>query len=116
MVEGFGDGGVRHARQPEALAGQFALRELVDVVEDKFTFATGIAGVDDRADVGAVEEFLEQLVAVAVVTLADDGLEDVGAGSAVELDRINREILEGPALELRVDVIRVDQAHHVTDG
>ena len=58
VVEGFGDGGVRHARQPEALAGQFALRELVDVVEDEFTFATGIAGVDDRADVGAVEEFL----------------------------------------------------------
>ena len=116
MVEGFGDGGVRHARQPEALAGQFALRELVDVVEDEFPFAAGIACVDDCADVRAVQELLQQLVAVTVVTLADDSLEDIGAGGTVELGRINREILEGPALEFRIDVIWIHEAYHVADG
>ena len=113
---GLGDGRVRHARQPEALAGQLALRELVDVVEDEFAFAAGVAGVDDRADVGAAQELLEELVAVPVVALADDGLEDVGAGRAIELDRVDREVLEGPAFELGIDVIRIHEANHVADG
>ena len=85
-------------------------------MEDEFTFAAGIAGVNDCADVRAVQELLQQFIAVSVVTLADDGLEDVGAGGAVELDRINREILEGPALEFRIDVIRIHEAYHVADG
>ena len=116
VVEGFGDGRVRHARQPEALAGQFALRELVDVVEDEFAFAAGVAGVDDRTDVRTVEELLQQLITVAVITLADDCLENIGAGGPVEFDRVDREIFEGPALELRVDVIRIHEAYHVADG
>ena len=85
-------------------------------MEDQFAFAAGIAGVHDFADVGSGEQFLEQLETVAVVTLADDDLQDAGAGGAVEVVREDRQVLEGPALEFLVEVLWVVEADDVTDG
>ena len=114
--EGFGDGGVRHAREPQAADRQAAFRQLVDIMEDQLAFAAGVAGVHDFADVGSGEELLQQLEAVPVVPFADDDLQDAGAGGAVEVVREDREVLEGPALELLVEVLRVVEADDVTDG
>ena len=115
VFERFGDGRVRHARQPEAADGQAALRQLVDIMEDQLAFASGVAGVDDGADVFAGQQFLEELEAVAVVTLADDDLEDARAGGAVEVVGQDRQVLERPALELLVKVLRVIQSDDVAD-
>jgi hypothetical protein len=113
--EGFGDGRVRHAREPQPADRQAAFRQLVDIMEDQLAFPAGVAGVHDFADVRSGEELLQQLEAVAVVTLADDDLQDAGAGGAVEVIREDGQILQRPALELLVEVLRVVEADDVAD-
>jgi hypothetical protein len=50
-----------HALQPEAACRLFVPSELEQVVEDQFTFAPGIARVNDIVDIGPLEQPLDQI-------------------------------------------------------
>ena len=105
--EGFGNRRIGHAGQPEPANRQLAAGELVDVVEDELAFAAGIARIDNRSDVLATKELLEEFVAVAVVALADHYLQDVRAGRAVELLGQHWQVFQHPALPLWVEILGV---------
>ena len=51
VFEGLFNTLVRHRGHPQTLKGLFALRQLVDISEDQFALAAGVAGIDDAGDI-----------------------------------------------------------------
>jgi hypothetical protein len=106
LGEGRADALDRHGLHPRALHRQFALGKLIQVGEDQLALASGVAGVDDLGEVGAVEEFLQRVEALLAV-----------------LDRFQAELLrhDGQGLQapetvlFLVDVLRHLELHQVAE-
>ena len=64
MFEAFLDRLLGHRLEPEALDRLGATGELDDVVENQFSLAAGVAGVDDLGNLGIFEEFFDHFEAV----------------------------------------------------
>ena len=92
LVEPLANRGGRHGLQPEAPDRLRRFRELHDVAEDELAFAAGVAGVDQIADVLALDEAQQRFQPVFVLL---DRLQR-------EFRRDRRQVPEGPfaALDL----------------
>ena len=105
MGEAFLDRFLRHRLEPEAFHGLLAAGELDDVVEDQFTLAPGVAGIDDRGDLGFLEQFLHHAEAVC------------GAGDRLELELLRNDRqgiqLPGEPLASR-HLVRQAELHQMT--
>jgi hypothetical protein len=105
-AEALADGGRRHRLQPEPLDGLLATEELDDLPEDQLALAAGIAGVHQPVDVLALQQLLEGSDAVRLPLLL---LELVAR-------RDHRQVGEGPALVLGIDLLGLEQLEEVTHG
>ena len=106
VPEGLLDAGRGHGLHPGALHRQLALGELVDVREDKFALAPGVAGIDDLVEVLAGQELLQ------VVEALLGGLD----GLQLELLGNDRQHLQPPeAILLLVNVLGHQQLDQVAD-
>jgi hypothetical protein len=89
MGETLADGALRHRLQPEAADRLLGLGVLHQIAEDQLAFAARVAGVDEAADVLALDQARQQLEAVA-------GL----------LDRIERRSAAGSPADGRTTICR----------
>src|SRR4051794_2157257 len=107
LAEGVAHRLIGHRVQPQALDGLLRLHVLVDVGEDQFALAPGVAGVDDRLDVLAAQLVAHDLHLLLGALVAHHELE--GA-------RHDRQIGHAPLLELVVVLVGLGELDEVTDG
>ena len=98
--EGILDGLIGHGLHPETLNGLLHFADLLHEIEDQLSFATGITSVDDRFDVFAFHEALEEAQSVL-------GLLDWLEAKFVRQD--------GKTFEFPLS-LRHFELHQVTDG
>ncbi len=91
-LEAVANGCGGHRLQPQPADGLGRLRELHDVAEDELALPPGVAGVDELADVLALEELQQRLETVLVLL---DGLQR-------EPRRDRRQVGEGPLAALHL--------------
>ena len=97
----------RHRVQPQPLDRLLRRGLLVQVGEDQLALASGVARVDDRLDLGAAEQPLDDVHLLLRALVADD---------QAELLRHDRQIGHPPLLEAVVVLIGVGELHEVADG
>ena len=100
------DGGRRHGLQPETGDGLLGLGVLDDVAENEFTLAPGVAGIHERIDIFALDEFGEDFEPAL-------GLLD---GPQVEVRRDHGQGGEGPLTLLHLELFRDTQLQQMTHG
>ena len=106
LLEGFLNTARGHRLHPRAFHGELRFRELVEIGEDQLALASGVAGIDDGADVFAGEEFFQRVEAIFGVL---DGLEAKFFGN-------DGQRLQPPeAVFLLVDVLRHFEFHEVAE-
>jgi hypothetical protein len=91
--------------QPEPLNGLARFDRLGDVIEDQFAFAARVAGVDQAADILALDQLAEQLE-------ARRGLLD---RREREVRRDDRQVGEGPFAAFDLEFLGTGQLEQVTD-
>ena len=106
FVPGFGDRVLRHRLHPQALHGFLNAAVLDNVAEDQFTFAAGVAGVDQEIDVLALGE-LEHLLESRL---------GLGLGFELEIFRDCRQHAKIPRQVFAVRSGRHLQLDQVADG
>ena len=102
----FLDRSLRHRLKPEALDRLFATGQLDDIMENQFSLAARITGIDDGGDIGALEQFLDHAEPVG------------GAGDGLKLELLgnDRERIELPGETLAPGhLVREAELHQVTD-
>ena len=100
------DGLIGHGKHPQPLDRFGGLGQFVDVGEDEFTLASGIAGVDHTLDILSLELLLELL---ELLFGGRDRLE-------LELGWDNGEIGEFPSLEFLVEIVGHVKLDQMPDG
>ena len=106
MIERIANGLRRHRLQPEPFHGVSVFRELTKIVEDQLAFPTGVASVDDLADVFARDQLFQR---------GEHAFRFVD-WLQLELFRDDRQRLQPPeTVFLFVDVLRHEQFRDVTD-
>ena len=85
-------------------------------MQDEFAFATRIAGIHHGTDVLTKQELLQQLIAATIVAFTLDDFQNIVANRPIKLLGQNRQILQRPAFELRIDILRVLESDQVANG
>ena len=106
IAPGFENGVLGHRLHPQALDGFFDFSVFDDVLENQFTFASGIASVDDFADVLAFGE-LEDLLEASL---------GIGDGVEIEARRNRREHIKFPRQILAIRAGGHAQFDQMADG
>ena len=104
--EAIADGGGRHGLQPETGDGLLGLGVLDDVAEDQFALAPGVARIDERIDVFALDELGQDFEPAL-------GLLD---GTQIEVRRNHGQRGKGPLALLHLELFRDAQLQQVTHG
>ena len=94
-----------HALQPKAAGGLLVARKLQEVVKDQLAFAAGVTGVDDLADVSALEQALDEVESRLGFL---DGLESEMIGN-------DRKVCKAPLAALLVHLAGQAKFDQVTD-
>jgi hypothetical protein len=106
LVEAGADRVLRHGLEPEPADGLLAAQELDDLAEDELTLAPGVTRVHDSVHVVPGQQLLDGVDAIAVSLLLLER----------ELLRDDGQVGQGPALVLRVDLLRSQQLEEMSHG
>ena len=104
--KGLLDGLIGHGKHPQPLDRFGGFGQFVDVGEDEFTLASGIAGIDHSLDILSLELLLELL---ELLFGGRDRLE-------LELGRDNGEIGKFPSLQFLVEIVGHVKLDQMPDG
>src|SRR5271157_213112 len=106
MGEALADRVVGHGLEPEPAHGLVAGKMLRNLAEDELALAARVTGVHDQVDVVALNQLFQ----------GPDSLGLARFGLEAELLRKDGEIIEEPALVLRVDLLGLEQLEEVSDS
>lgn len=103
--ETFTDGRLRHRLQPQALDGFFGAGVLDDVAENQLPFPSRVTGIDDAADILALDQLGQQLEPVFRALY----------GAQIEMRRQHWQMRERPLASFHFVFFRRDEFQQMTD-
>ena len=106
LLKTLADGRGGHGLQPKAFDGPLRLRVLDDVAKDQLALAAGVASVDQRVHVRALDQLEQQPQPRRILV----------NGQQVEVRRNDRQVGKAPLAALDLELLRHAQLQQMTDG